>query len=380
MAQWTYLVCDLLTNVPLAELPLTGVSYSKVLNGSGQLRGSFQVENRRSPRRRVRDPYDATMPCRRCVYVLRDGVPQWGGIIWTSAYDSRTGKVTIGCGDWWSYFDHRKVLPVLSWPIDVEFEVANLVVSQTGVDQNALTRYLVTLAQSHTGGNLGIVFDNPGSTSGIPRDRTWVGYELADVGEELRRLTQVLDGPDLTFDVSPALDANGRPVRLMRQGDPWLGQQGSAWVWELDGNVTSYTWPRDGTRYAKTAYAVGKGMDFGTPIAASRDITRPSWPLMETETGYTSVESPDVLQDHADYDQQVARLPVALPTLTVRGDRSPAIGEWGVGDDGRVLIEDDFVPRGIDTTMRIVRADVTPGEDSVDEVTLTMAPLLDDVA
>lgn len=378
-AQWTYTVHDLLTNALITELPLTGVGYSLVLNDSGTLSGSFTVDGRNNPRRRVRDPYDATMPARRCVYAWRDGVPQWGGIIWTRRYDSDSGVVDISCGDWWTYFDHRKVLPVLSFPIAVEFEVAELVVNRINYDQNEIARYLVSLAQSHTGGNIGVVADS--ALSGIFRTRTWNGHHLPDTGEELRQLANVLDGPDIVFGVSPAVDANGRPVRTMRTGDPVLGQQGSAWVWEYGANVTAYTWPSDATRYAKRVYAVGEGSDYGTRIAVSQDGTRPLWPLMETEHGYTSVSNPDTLQAHADSDQHAARLPVVLPTLTVRGDRSPRIGEWGIGDDGRVIVEDDFMVNRIETAMRIVRADITPGgEDEDESVTFVMGPLLDDVA
>lgn len=379
LPKWTYAVHDLLTNAKIGELPLSGVKYNEVLNDSGQLSGQFVVDSRANSRRRVKDPYDATTPCRRCVYVYRDEVPQWGGIIWTRRYDSASRTVQIGCGDWWSYFDHRKVLPLLTPPVDVEFEIANLLVTQTGVDQNAIARYLVTLAQSHTGGDLGLVFDNPTSTSGVVRDRTWPGFELADVGEQLRQLANILGGPDVAFDVS--LDSDQLPTRLMRIGTPRLGQQGAPWVWEVGGNVTDYTWPSDGTRYAKRMFATGKGDELGMPIAMAEDTTRPTWPLMETDVGYSTVSTPSVLQAHADSDQVVSRLPVVLPTLTVRGDRVPRIGEWAVGDDGLVRILDDFMPNGIETSMRIVRADITASDADQDEsVTFTMAPLLDDVA
>lgn len=379
MATWKYTVHDLLTNVLITELPLTRVKYDVVLNDSGGLSGSFTVDSRANGRRRVKDPYDATMPARRCVYAWRDGVPQWGGIIWTRRYDSATGVVAIGCADWWSYFDYRKILPVLSLPAAVEFAVAEMSVTAAGVDQNDLARYLITLAQSHASGDLDLQLD--ATTSGIPRDRTWHGYELAEVGEELRRLTAVLDGPDLVFGVSPSVDpVTGRPVRTMRVGDPVIGQQGSAWVWEYGGNVSRYTWPSDGGRYASRQFGVGKGIEFGTPIAVAEDL-RAGWPLIEGERAYSNVSDPDTLQEHADADQASSRLPVVLPTLTVRGDRSPRIGEWGVGDDGRVVIEDDFHPTRIETSMRIIRANVTPSDDNTAEsVEFVMGPLLDDVA
>src|SRR5689334_2722493 len=108
---YTYTIHDLASNAQICELPLTGVSFCKKLYDTGTFNGTFTVENRAGSHRTVKDPYDATMPCRRCLYVWRDGVPQWGGIIWTRSYDSTNRQIQIGAADFWSYFDHRKVLP-----------------------------------------------------------------------------------------------------------------------------------------------------------------------------------------------------------------------------------------------------------------------------
>jgi hypothetical protein len=109
---YTYMVHDLLTNAPLGELPLTGVRHGRRLNDAGAFTGTFDLDAKTSTRRRVKDPYDWTMPVTRCVYAYRDERPVWGGIIWTRRYDSSTRKVQIGAADWWSYFDHRRVIPI----------------------------------------------------------------------------------------------------------------------------------------------------------------------------------------------------------------------------------------------------------------------------
>jgi hypothetical protein len=370
------MVHDLLTNNPLGELPLAGVNFTKKDNDSGTFRGTFTVQPRMLADRLVRDPYDLTMPARRAVYAYRDDRPMWGGIIWTRRYDSTNRTVEIGAGDWWSYFDHRRLLPLLAQQPNPAYDIAEMAVTYTGVEQNQLARMLVGLAQSHTGGNLGITSDTTASL--INRDRTYRGYELATVGESLRQLANVLDGSDMMFDTGGP-DANGRPTRLFRQGDPYLGQQGSPWVWEYGANLVSYTWPSDGTRYASRVFSTGEGTVEGTLIAESEDasIYGRGFPLVEVETSYTTVSDPVTLQAHADADQFSARLPVVLPELVIRGDMDPIVGAWGLGDDARVIVEDDFAPNGIDTSLRIVGADITPGEDQ-ELVKLTMAPHLDD--
>ncbi len=375
---YTYMVHDLLTNAPLGELPLTGVRHGRRLNDAGEFAGTFDLDSKTTTRRRVKDPYDWTTPVRRCIYAYRDERPVWGGIIWTRRYDSATRKVQIGAADWWSYLDHRRVVPLLppNPPID---HVAPQQVRYDNVDQNEIARQLVQLAQAHTGGNIGIQLD--GSFSEILRDRTYAGYELTAFGDALRNLATVLDGPDMMFGVASTLDTRGRPIRQLRIGEPYLGQRGSAHVFEYGGNTTAYTWPTDGTRYASRSFATGDGAAEGMPIAVAEDRDRYTngWPLTETEQGYSGVTDPDTLQQHADADQLAARLPVVLPTLTVRGDMHPVVGEWSVGDDARVEIEDDFMVRGISTPMRIIADEIAPGDDA-EVVTLTMAPLLDDVA
>lgn len=376
---YSYTIHDLKTNIQICEIPFTGVKYSKRLNDSGAFTGTVTLGP--GAKARIADPYDVTMPARRCLYVWRDGVPQWGGIIWTRKYDSTTKQIQVGAGDWWSYFDHRKVLTVLTLPVNPTFTVAQGVLTYTAVEQNQIARNLIAQAALHTGGDIGIVLDT--STSLNPRTANYRGYEMQDVGQALRQLAGLIDGPDMIFEVSRNLDSQGRPERLFLQGTPHMGQQGSPWVWEYGGNLAAYEWPSDGTRFASRAFAAGEGTVEGTPIAVSEDATLyGSWPLMEVETAYTTVSDPNTLQDHADADQQVATRPVVLAKCTVRGNMDPVVGAWGMGDDARVVIKDDFHVNGVDSSMRIVAAEITPPQQQgADElVVLTMAPLLDDLA
>ncbi len=383
MASWSYLLADLRTNAITAEIPLTGVRISTKLGASGTMQGTWNI----AQNWKGSDPYGLTRPARTAIYALRDGRPVYGGIVWTSDCDNGE-SVALGSSDWWSYFDHRRVVPLLSNAQPPVTEIASLDVAFTQVDQNDIARQLVAIAQSHTGGDIGIVADT--STSEVLRDRTWHGYELADVGQALKQLSEVEGGPDIMFGVGANLDDNGRPVRLMRIGNPHLGQQGSPFVFESGANILSYRWPSDGTRMANRAYALGEGSERGAIIAATEDVdsTANGWPLLEADANYSTVTDPATLQAHATADRYASRLPVVLPTLTVAGDGAnrfgrrvwPAIGEFSAADDARVVIRDRFFSQGIDVRMRIVEVGITPGDDSVETAVLTMSPLSDDVA
>lgn len=377
-SQYTYVIADLRTNTILGELPLTGVTYSKKLCDAGNFSATLNLS-----RKFKGDPYDLTSPVMRVLYVMRGDTPAFGGIIWTRKYSSSKRTVQIAGADWWSYYDHRKILPVLSGAQNSDTSyVAGLQVSYPNTEQNQIARNLISLAQSHTGGNILVDVVSDTSTSTTFRDRTWYGYKLTDVGSALRELASVLGGQDMAFDVA-ATDSQSRPRRVLRQGTPYLGQQGSAHVWEVGGNVYNYDWPSDGTKMDSRAFAVTDGTAEGTPIAAAEDTTLYplSWPLLESDTNYSNISDDATLFAHAQADQQISRLPVVLPVLAVDSDLSPTLDEFNVGDDARFVVPpgNEFHTNGLDTSMRIVQINVSPLDAGGENTSVVMAPLLDDV-
>lgn len=373
---YSYLICDTVTNTLLTEVALSQVTFTKLLNDSGTLSGVLTLDKTFTG-----DPYDLTTPCRRCLYVLRDTYPVWGGILWTRQYDSDSNQLSIGAGDWLSYFDHRYILPLgfPGTPLDPSY-VAALTRIFTSTDQNVVARTLVSEAQSQAGGNV-LVTPADSLLSGVLIDRTYNGYDLRNIGAALRQLANVLNGPDLRFDVS--VDNQGNLVRNLLLGTPRLGQQGSPHVWELGGNLQSYRWPSDGSSMATREFALGNGTGISMPIAVAHDTSRYSlsWPMLEAEKNYSTVSDVGVLQGHATADQIAARAPVVLPELTVRGNIAPQFGTYSPGDDARIIISDLFMAATpIDTTMRIVKLSVSPSADTGEKIVVTMMPLIDEVS
>ncbi len=375
-AEWTYLLGDLATGAVTAEVELSSVRISKRLNGAGTMTGTWNL----SAAAASDNPSVLTTPARTMGVAFRNGIPIWGGILWARRWSSDSPNLDLGFSDWWSFLDHRYVLPALV-PDGTTSQISALTTTFAQVEQNEIARQLVAQAQAHTGGNIGIVCDTV--NSGILRDRTYAGHELVDVATALEQLAGVIDGPDLMFDVSPELDVNGRVVKRLRIGDPKLGQQGSSHVFEYGGNIQSYRWESDGTRMATRTFATGEGMAAGQLIAVAEDDTRygDGWVLLESQAQYNTVSQDSTLQEHADADLVRARLPVVTPSLTVRGDAIPAIGEYQPGDQVRVIIRDEFFRgAGLDTEMRIVGLDLDPGDNGPEQATLTMNSVFDDIA
>lgn len=380
MADWTYLLADLMTGAVTAEIEMTGVRISQRLNTAGTMNGTWAV-----PQNFNGDPYTLTTPARTMAVALRDGRPMWAGILWTRRPDAEKQTVDIGCSDFWSYFDSRFVLPPYI-PDGTTTQASSFSTGFAQIEQNTIARQLVAQAQAHTGGNVGIVVDT--TDSGILRDRNYAGHELVTVGTALKQLAEVIDGPDLQFSVSPELDSNGRVVKTLRIGDPKLGVAGSPHVFELGGNVLSYSWPSDGTRMVTRSYATGEGIEAGQLIAVAEMSERYSdgWPTLEAEISYNTISSGDTLQEHADSDLRRSWLPVVVPTITVDGSGKnasgdkvgPSVAEYAPGDEVRIVLKDWFFRDGIDEQMRIVSIDYEP--DGIETATIALNPILDSVA
>ena len=97
--KYRYFLTDLVSNSVIAELPFTGVSYQRVLRKAGTFTGNIPLIAATS-RLNI---YDATMPGRTGVYVMRNDVCVWGGIIWGRKYDQASKTVSIDASEFTSY-------------------------------------------------------------------------------------------------------------------------------------------------------------------------------------------------------------------------------------------------------------------------------------
>lgn len=363
MATYRYLAADLLTNTILDELPLTDVWFDLVLNGAGSFTGRLPIAD---PLVQAINPMGITIPGRTALYVDRDGVLLWGGILWTRGYDSADQALVLGGAEFESYFIDRYITT------DAVF---------AATDQLAIARSLITTAQASPSGNLGVVIGS--ETSGVLRDRTYEGFELKDVLSALQQLAAVDNGFDFAIDVAYVA---GVPTKSLRLNYPRRGQTAArtGWQWEFPGNIQSYTWPEDATTQAVRSWATGGGLGAGQ-LRASYTTTSSldaGFPLLESKFAYGDVVEPATLQAHATADAKAMSLPVTIPTLMVRPDVDPTIGSYITGDEFRLRITDPRFPApaaggaGLDTVKRITRIKVTPPGQKEESVLLTLGDVV----
>jgi hypothetical protein len=127
LIQYRYYTTDLLTNQILAEIPFKGVSYERALKAAGGFSGQIAVTSETE----TYDLYDSTMPGNTGLYVVRDGVCVWGGIIWSRSYNVITRTLSVTANEFPSYFQHRKIWKTWAHDFEVSLAVSNSICTGT---------------------------------------------------------------------------------------------------------------------------------------------------------------------------------------------------------------------------------------------------------
>ena len=358
MANYRYLFADLLTNTILAELPLTAVNFTQQLNAAGTFTGELLLSGVNAANLNVAN---ATIPARTAIYVDRDGVLVWGGVLWAREYSSQTQRLKLTAREFESYFERRRI-------------TTDTVFSNT--DQLTAAQTIITNAQAVTGGNIGVAVGT--ETSGVLINRTVYGYEYKTVFSLMQDLSRSATGFD--FNIYIYYDSNNNPAKLLRLGYPRYGRvysssSISAPVFEMPGNIIEYTWPEDGGTAANTIYAIGAGSNPGRLTSIATDGTKigAGWPLLEDQSNYSDVSDATLLSNLANGQVSVVSYPPTTIKITVPPYSDPIFGSYEVGDDARIRIVDDRFPSGLDATYRIVAFNVTAGENNAPEtVTITL--------
>lgn len=354
MAEYTYLAYDLLTNTPLAELPLSGVGFNRTLNGAGEAGGKLKLSD---PKVRKGDPITATEPCRTALYVDRDGVIVWGGIIWTRQYDPVAETLTLGANEFWSYFRRRFITDALAY---------------SDLDQLTIARSLITWAQSKPNGNIGVQLDT--TLSGVNRDLISYSYELKPVAEAVEDFATGDNGFDFNIDVAYE---NGVPAKTLRFGYPRLGRalsEGSI-MFEFPGNALEPEWDEDGSETANAMYLQGEGEGEGMvrSVIKSADMLDAGFPLLDGQMAFKDTSDQTVLDDMARSIAKARKAAVSVPKMRVRANVDPVLGTYIPGDDARIRLTSNRFPTGLDTVMRIVEIGVNPPEPGqMESVDLTL--------
>ena len=289
----------------------------------------------------------------------------WGGVIWARQYNSTSQTLSVTAREWISYFEHRRITA------DVDFD---------NIDQLVISKTLIENAQAATYGNINVGYNSEGqTTSGILVDRTYYNYELKNVFQAIQDLSRQSDGFDFHIDV--AYDGiTGLPTKYFNTYYPRSGLVYTAGDIDVPvfifpaGNMVEYEYPEDGAAVANSIYALGAGSNEGKLISNAQDAPKfaEGWALLENVANYSDITDQTVLDNLATAQVIANSYPPVVLRVVVPAFENPVFGTYEIGDDARVIIQDNRFPTGLDEVYRLVGVSVQPGENGPERVTLTL--------
>lgn len=342
-ATYGYSAHGLVGNELIRDLPLVGVKYSKRLNGIGDLSASLPLPSptTTAARSTCRSMLGALEEDRTALYVYRDGVIVWGGILDSLSYDSAAEALQLRASEFWAYFGRREI----RWDADY-----------LGVDQLAIAQDLVTTAQASPGGDIGVTVGS--ETSGVLRDFTSWGYQATKVAQAVEQIARARDGFDFTVDVDVAA---GVITKTLRLSYPRRGRTSAATGLVFDYDRRDVSRVRTSTavgRAANSVYLAGAGEGFtmvSTVVADTAPIDG-GYPLLEDTFAAKDVDDDAQLALIGREELRTRSTPPTVLTISTFGDTDPVIGSYIVGDEVRVIIPAGNLarfPDGLDGTRRI---------------------------
>lgn len=341
MAIYTYVTANMLTGQVVEEVPFGAVSFSRVLNGTGEFKGSIHTDHPKAAR-------DVILPGARFLYVLRNGYPVWAGIIW--AAKNQQGKLEVTAQEIASYFGKRRIKSTLTF---------------TQQDQLLIARTLVNTMQAVPNGNLGIVVGS--ETSGVLRDRTYDAFERKPYGEALDQLAAVDNGFDWSIETTLSGSTFTNTLRL------YYPRQGSrtSLTWDVGRQAFVDSWIVDASGIANSLDALGSGDGNLALIAPAADPSQlATYPLYEDTVSFKDVTVPATLAAHANAQLQRRSKAKAMPAVSVGLTPETELGTFIVGDE--VQLRGNRGWTELDSWYRITAYEVTVTDEGDESVKVEM--------
>jgi len=101
--KYRYFTASIIDGSVIMEVPFSGVSWERKISTAGSFSGSIGADITQDHF----DLYNSTLPGKTALYVVRDGICVWGGIIWSRDYDIKDKVMSVTALEFTSYLYHR---------------------------------------------------------------------------------------------------------------------------------------------------------------------------------------------------------------------------------------------------------------------------------
>ncbi|UIW13271.1 minor tail protein [Arthrobacter phage Crewmate] len=393
---YSVFLCNTVTGKITSYVPPAKVSWGTRLNGAGPVQATLKLNTEEL---RNLDVKTATMVLRQSLGVAYNGEILECGPIWEQDYNADTEELALTASGLWSIFDTRKALPgnapgaaldATDWAAG---RVANgwaapnaSVISLPNLSLGSIARELVRISiednpftrpDGSNAGALNIVL--PPLVAGT-HVRNYNGYDLGNLGERLRQLTESQRGPDIRF--RPRFKADDPTVvewvlETGTEAQPLLIQPGPDWIWDTavaESGVVKLGVKRDASGMAARAWVPGNGQERNMKLAWQTDLSLvdAGFPWTEIDSASKDVETQSILDDVANRLLADSLAPWDQWSLQVRADQFPRLGQYLPGEWAQVNVGPGHPM--IDAGLYRVRIMAVDGDHS-ETVKLTVAPM-----
>jgi hypothetical protein len=318
---FTYPAWDLVTAQPIDSIPYTGVTFGAPLNQPGSWKGQVSLSALASAAVAqagisgggpVYNYLRATSCSNTALFVDFLGTLVWGGIVWTSDYDSSDPQklLKVGATEFGSYFQQRIQADDYSstWAAGAD---PMLVARQ--VCEDALTKGTIF-------GGITVTLNPAGGEGGPQITPSYPGTALQTIDSIVSILSQMgySIGFDYTFDVA-YLPGTRTPGITMNFWYPRKGRTASESQLVLLSRDCTFTYSVDGTQQATSVAETGSGAGSMTPATASVPAAAPftSYPELDRTLSRSQINDEGTLAQVALGDLFLFCYPVISPTFTV---------------------------------------------------------------
>lgn len=318
--------------IVIRDIPIIGnPSFNRQINQEGSWQITVQVGDVSVPKTQTLRSIFA--PWRfGCAIVWQDQFILQAGPVVTSQFDDSSYQIQVSGGGLWTLLNRRTVInPAYALsPTSSSF----LSMAATG-DLNYGPTSLHTIAKKLVSDSCGraarfnLPIDYPADIAGTST-RFYPIYDLAPLGQRLKELSQVENGPDIDF--SPYFDlTNPGYIRFtMRIGNPRLETGAVPLVWDYGSGLRSVSIDSDGSAMVSGVFARGNGTERASLVTYDEDLTLTTngWPATELVVSYASVTEQPTLQGYATGAKSLYKTPVELWHAIVRADQIPVVGSY----------------------------------------------------
>lgn len=348
---------DMLSGRRLVSLPAKSGSWSITLNADDTI--DCTVDSTAAVAVSL-DVWGTTQVGRTGLLAVVNDEPVAAGPIWRRQY-KQGGDIELTSGGLRSYWDRRILLPLSSREqplVDPTTGLPNVAydTNLSGLSYGTIAKRWIQLVRAWPNGSIPMSF--PPDESG-PYERNTPAVDLKKVGELIDSLSEVINGPDITF--RPRWSADGLGIFWEMQhgtvANPRLGSTDASLVqWTVgaeSGGALALSVDEDGTAMAAENYAAAGRSSDAALVARGYDGTLDGagFPLLQSvDSTHSSVKEQTTLQGYANENARLGKYAASFWSMSVRANElgTPRLGDYWVGDRGTVVVDpkEPIIPPG----------------------------------